>query len=36
MPVVGRIEDARVWLGARTIAARTRSPVAAAVQGLGL
>jgi len=32
--VVGRIEDARVWLDARTIAADEVAAAAAAVRGL--
>jgi len=35
VPVVGRIEDGRVWLDVRTIAADEAGDVAAAVQGLG-
>jgi len=35
VPVVGRIEDGRVWLDVRTIAAEEAAEVVAAVQGLG-
>jgi len=34
VPVVGRIEDGRVWLDVRTIAADEAAEVVAAVQGL--
>ena len=35
VPVVGRIEEGRVWLDVRTIAAEEAADVVAAVQGLG-